>query len=218
MKRTLALVSFLLIWVVSAWAQDLMYISPRTELPLRSGKGTQYRIIAVLKEGEQVKFLGEEDNWAQIETGSGKIGWVLRRYLDSEAPPNIRLANLKKEYQALQGKYDQLVTQQQETMSQLNSCQSSLDSCIESRERVKQEFAALKKDAADVFTLKSRLEETERELRELKRDFVTVKKENAMLKNGQRVKWFLAGASVLVIGWIIGVITGRGRRRRPTLL
>ncbi len=216
--RAALVAAMLLLLALSAWAADMMYVTPRTELPLRSGKGTEYRIVAVLTEGEQVKFLREEDNWAEVETASGKRGWVLRRYIDSTPPPSIRLTRLREECDGLRSQYETLISQQQETMSRLDSCQASLDSCIDSREKVKQEYAALKQDAADIFKLKSRLEEAEKELRELKRDFVTVKKENAMLKNGQRIKWFMAGAAVLLAGWIIGMVTGRGRKRRSTLL
>ena len=49
---------------------------------LRSGAGTGYSQVAVLKNGEAVTVLDiSENGWYKLKTAAGKTGWVLGDYL-----------------------------------------------------------------------------------------------------------------------------------------
>jgi septal ring factor EnvC (AmiA/AmiB activator) len=48
------------------------------DLRMRSGPGTDYRVVAGLEKGAQVTILGRDDGWLQIEQG-GRQGYVIAR-------------------------------------------------------------------------------------------------------------------------------------------
>ncbi len=54
-------------------------------LNVRSGPGTDFDILASVKQGDQVLGLREDSGWVQIELNDGTIGWVSNRYVSKGA-------------------------------------------------------------------------------------------------------------------------------------
>lgn len=66
-------------------------------LNLRSGAGTQYRITGTVAPGEGLDILERAEKWTRIRTAEGKEGWISAGYLDAQAPPAKRLAQIEAE-------------------------------------------------------------------------------------------------------------------------
>ncbi|WHY18838.1 N-acetylmuramoyl-L-alanine amidase [Paenibacillus sp. G2S3] len=50
-------------------------------LRIRSGPGTQYKVLGSLKAKDSVALLLRQNDWARIRTASGDIGWVAAQYI-----------------------------------------------------------------------------------------------------------------------------------------
>ncbi|MBY3623164.1 SH3 domain-containing protein [Acinetobacter sp. CUI P1] len=50
-------------------------------LRIRSGPGTQYKVLGSLKAKDTVALLLRQNDWARIRTASGDIGWVAAQYI-----------------------------------------------------------------------------------------------------------------------------------------
>ncbi|BBH22265.1 N-acetylmuramoyl-L-alanine amidase [Paenibacillus baekrokdamisoli] len=50
-------------------------------LRIRSGAGSDYKVVGSLVKSEQVTILSRRDGWVQIRTSSGQVGWVDERYI-----------------------------------------------------------------------------------------------------------------------------------------
>ncbi|WP_313637864.1 N-acetylmuramoyl-L-alanine amidase [Paenibacillus sp.] len=50
-------------------------------LRIRSGPGTQYKVLGSLKAKDTVALLLRQNDWARIRTASGEIGWVAAQYI-----------------------------------------------------------------------------------------------------------------------------------------
>ncbi|QHT59480.1 SH3 domain-containing protein [Paenibacillus lycopersici] len=55
-------------------------------LRIRSGPGTDYKVIGSLKEGQQVTILSSQSSWLKISTSSKTTGWIAKEYVDKGAP------------------------------------------------------------------------------------------------------------------------------------
>ncbi len=194
-----------------------MYVTPRNALPVRTGQGFQYRIIAILKDGTKVTLLKTNGNWAYVRLQNGKQGWVLKRYLSKEIPLRQQIARLKKQNQELTSK---LLNAQKN----LSDIQNKLKVTLTQNKTLKNKldyistlYEQLKHDASNVISLRKAYETSQKELQQAKQQIVALETQNNHLKNNDRIKWFLAGAAVLLIGWLIGLVMGKGRRRRSSL-
>jgi SH3 domain protein len=70
-------------------------------LQLRSGPGNEYRIIKVLKTGDEVARLEQQDAWLRVRIADGSEGWVPDGFTSAERPARLELpAALQKLHEA----------------------------------------------------------------------------------------------------------------------
>lgn len=94
MRKVAMLLSILLLLVIilGSWtsadasAANIGIVSTRTSLNVRSGPGTNYRVIGSLRNGTRVALLGSSGNWYKINYG-GKTGFVSKSYVKVQAAP-----------------------------------------------------------------------------------------------------------------------------------
>lgn len=207
------------IWLpLLAFGGQVRYVTPKAEIPLRSGKGTDYRIIAVVQDGEQVTVLEEEGYWARIKRENGVEGWIMKRFLSETPPPSQLLQGLRSEKSRLSQKIASLQQELAISMNKGKECKSRLTECVSERNNISRRYNSLKADSANVMTLRDELQNTSRDLEIVKQQLESAMAENKILRKNDRIRWFMAGASVLLAGWLIGLIMGRGKRKRPSLL
>lgn len=70
-------------------------------LNLRSGAGTQFKILATVPVGEKVTVLEEAGAWTQIRLAEGRTGWIAAGFLEPTAPPVLRVGELESEVERL---------------------------------------------------------------------------------------------------------------------
>ena len=225
----ISLIVFLaLLTAVSGWAENL-YVKPSSEITMRRGKGTDFKIIAVLKDGTPVEMLAEADDWAQVRLESGREGWVLRRFLSDTPPLGQQVESLQREKevltettQSLKSRVDQLTAEKDEIERRLSDekaeVEQELNQCVVERTTVNEDYLTLQEDTADVIQTKTDLESARTRVEELERQVGTLQKENDRLGKTETLKWFLAGGGVLFVGWLIGMISRKSRKKRSSLL
>jgi SH3 domain protein len=197
---------------------EFFYVIPSAEIPLRSGKGSEYRIITVILNGSRVQLLKQEDDWAMVRTSNNDKGWMPKRYLSTSPPLKDVVTSLRTQNDQLKKQTTEVSKQLDEATEARNQYGQDLKACILDRDQIRKSYDSLKEDAADVIHFKQALSETAKELQEIKHNYTIAQQENEHLRDNSRIKWFLTGGGVLIVGWIIGLITTRGRKRRPSLL
>ncbi len=70
-------------------------------LTLRTGAGTQYRIIGSLSTGDVATILTRGDGWTKVRTAEGKEGWVSAGFLQASPPARIQLERLERNAEEL---------------------------------------------------------------------------------------------------------------------
>ncbi len=204
-------------FLLSAQASSL-YVAPSSEVPLRTGKSNAKKIIAVLSDGTQVDLLQEEDAWALVRTARGKEGWILRRYLTESPPPRMQVASLKKKNQALRERYQKLKAEMEQLSASGSDYRKQLAKCVSERDTIKAKYESLRQDAANVIQTRKMLAETQKKLSQANALLISLKQKVNNMEANSNVKWFLAGGGVLLVGWLLGLFSGRRRKRKPSLL
>lgn len=80
---------------------EIKFVRPDLDIPVRRGRGEQYKILKFVKDGDQVEFFEENGNWAKVRLQSGTEGWMIKRYLSAEKPPVEQLRELRAENEQL---------------------------------------------------------------------------------------------------------------------
>jgi len=200
-------------------AAEPWHVAPQIDINLRAGKGTEFKILAILSAGTPIELIGaEEDGWVRVRLADGTEGWMLKRYLGRGAPPLEAMADL----QATTSKLEHEIEEQQEHLARLTAnyqrSQAELKAAVKERAAIQVAYDNILKDAAEVINIKKRLGATTENLQELKQHLAVVEQENEDLRSNKNIWWFVAGGGIIFLGWLIGMLTGRNRRRGPSLL
>ena len=215
--RPMVLAAGMLLAAVQLSAQTL-YIQPASEVPLRRGQGTEYKITAIISDGTPVNLLEEQEGWSRVKLEDGKEGWILTRYLSATPPLTTRIELLEQEKQTLVAEVEALKQQLGEVTDAHDMAAADLSSCIGERTDLRDRYQTLERDTADVVQTKKDLERALEEIEVLKSSYDELKIANSVLKKNESIKWFLAGTGVLLAGWILGRFSQRAKKRKPSLL
>jgi SH3 domain protein len=97
MRRAL-LLPLGILWLASpAWATQL-FVRDEVRINLRSGPGDQYRIIRVLKSGDELSQIAVLGDWVQVKGRDGREGYVPTAYVTDEIPASKLLPELRSKY------------------------------------------------------------------------------------------------------------------------
>lgn len=172
------------------------------EVTLRTGQGTEFGIVRMIRSGTPVEVLEQDrrSGYTRIRMPGGTEGWILTRYL-TDSPLGAE------ELVAARQRIDQLTRENRELTEERNRYMGEADTLAE-------ELARLKDLSSNAIAL----EDANRGLRStLIRNEETIgslETENQKLRSTVTRDWFLTGAGVLVGGILIGVIVPRLRWRR----
>jgi SH3 domain protein len=214
--HVVALAILLTLWLFSSktWAKTL-YVSDTTlEVILRSGPDISHRIIASLPIGARLTVSRAENGWAEVSLPDGRTGWTLERYLTDRPPWKFTAEKLAEEKTQLESQISEIEASSRELGQENERIERELTLLKQNLEATSKEYEALKKGSTNYLGLQEAHEKLASELPELKAKLVQAQRTYDKLQYSSNTRWFLYGAGVMTLGWIVGLIMGGRRRRR----
>ncbi len=194
------------------------YIKSRPDIAVRTGQGVDYKIIYMAKDGIAVELLEEEDSYARIRLDNGKEGWVLRRFLSEEPPLEGIVDSLRAEKEKLKQRETKIAQELDDVSTRLARSEAELNSVLAERDQLKTDYQTLRQDTADVIKIRNERLAATQENQSLQQELATLTQDKDRLVKDKAFKWFLAGAGVLLVGILLGLMSARSRRRKSSLL
>ena len=135
--------------VVLAWhgAVHAEWIKGDVRLNLRTGPGTERRIITSVGTGDRVTVLDRVEGWTHVRVADGQDGWVPAGYLAAEAPPTVRLEQAETELEGIRRKLEELTSETEELRSANTSLTATNKGLTVSNDRLDLENRDLKAGA-----------------------------------------------------------------------
>ena len=199
MKTKALFTAFLLCFAAQAAAETL-YITDRINATFRGGPGTQYSILKGLPSGTSVKVLEKAEKWSRVTEEGGDEGWVLTQWLVPTPTNGVLLKKLNVTHKRLVKSNANLKGQMAELKKESADLKGQLASSQESAASSEQSYQQLKKKSENFLQLEEDYKETKNQLENLSKK-ADILNDRLSKKN---MIWFLAGAGVLLVGFIIG--------------
>jgi len=203
--------------VIPEAGAEVFYVSDFVRVTLRSGPGIDYRVIDMIGTGQKVASLERGQEWTKVRTEGGKEGWILTRHLTTDPPSVLLVETLSQENGRQKEKLADLSATHNKLVEEVRSLKKELDAGRSELSTLKTEHESLKKGATEYLELKARHEKTAAELAEATRRAESYEKDLTRLELHQNIRWFLSGAGVLIVGFIIGFSAKRQKRRTSLL-
>ncbi|MGB2689867.1 MAG: TIGR04211 family SH3 domain-containing protein [Desulfobacterales bacterium] len=216
--RTLGIVGICLFLLSTAvLAETKYYINDSMKITMRTGPATDRKIIALLSVGQEVKILESENEWTMVRLLNGKEGWVISRFLTDQTPESIQLEALKKNHSALQTKDASLMEENQALKAENKKLGIDLNTSETKQRGLGTSYETLKRESKQFLDLQAKYKESTSKLAAQTQKAEKYEDELTKLLWNKNIKWFLGGAGVLILGFIIGFSTKRQRRHSSLL-
>lgn len=184
---------------------------------MRSGPGTQYRIIQnSVSSGTHIQLLNTAEGWANISI-NGKEGYVPSQYITNSPTAAVKLAQLEKQHANLKANHEKvsaelatLKKQSSDLSRELTNTRKQLSSSEQSLEQVQQVAA----DPIKVNQINKQLNQT---ISLLETEVDQLKAKNTQLENDQTYKGWAFGLGTILLGMLLGAwLKARGKRSSST--
>ena len=216
--KSISLVVVLFLGLVGSAFAETRYVSDRLEIQMRTGKGTQFRILRMLPSGTPLEVLevDQENGYSRVRAPGGVEGWVLNRYLmkgqaarDRLADAEKRLAEFELENRKLKTSFGDL----KQEKSQADDKRGALD---KENRKLTQELEEIRRTASSALAIDTENKDLKGRIVAYERQLQTLQQENEGLKDRTARDWFMVGAGVIILGMIIGLIIPRIRWRKKS--
>lgn len=182
---------------------ETQYVAGVQKITFRTGPGIENKIIKMLETEEAVTVLEAGEEWTKIRDSEGNEGYVLSRFLDTETPYSLRFKWLKSNYDKLKEKEETVGEEKKHINQELKTIKEELESTKKTLAQTETKFEELKTGSTQYIQLKSQFEKSQEALE--------MQTKKIKVLEGQLsthyIMWFLAGAGVLFLGWLIGLAT-----------
>lgn len=216
--KTLGIVGLCLFLLSTAvLAETKHYINDNMKITMRTGPATDRKIIALLSVGQEVEVLKAENEWTLVRLLNGKEGWVISRFITDQTPESIQLETLKKNHSALQTKAASLMEENKAIKDENKTLGSHLNSSEAKKKSLSKSYETLKRESKQFLDLQAKYKESTSKLAAQTQKAEKYEDELTKLLWNKNIKWFLSGAGVLILGFIIGFSTKRQRRHSSLL-
>lgn len=213
----------------AAWAET-RYISDQLVVSLREQPQDGSEAIVYLKTDTPVEVLEVGEQYMRVKTKNGEIGYIQKSYLTKETPKATVISRLTRENEGLKERIRELEKQYREAFSKGDEAQKNilseleearlqiaklekalLNSETELAERT-QAYEALKKNSENIIDITAERDRLRLSHEELTTAVTSLDEERKELLKKETIQWFLTGAGVLFLGWVIGKFS-RSRRK-----
>jgi len=211
------------------------YVSDRLVLTMRSGPGDQFPVMKTLISNTALEILEKGERYFKVSLEDGNVGWVQKQYITYNLPAPLVIVQMQKKVDELVASNAKLLEARSplaEGMDiktagyeeKISKIQALLDQEIKEKkelasalDKALKEHERFLNDSKDTVSVISKNRDLEKENARLSDEISKFKEHKEGLLMTSMMKWFLAGAGVMIIGWIMGRSMG-GSKRSSRLL
>jgi len=216
---------------------ETIYVGDRLIVGIREIPENSAPSIGSLKSDDAVELLEEGDVFFKVRLDDGTEGYIKKQYLTKNRPKALIIADLEKQLArqkqavadlkaSMSGSQSELQEKQTELQKEIDALKAELadrdkqlaeinkqlETARNELEKTEHDYQALQTEAADVVSIVKAREELKKENERLTDELNTMREDSVYLLTTFYIKWFLAGAGVMFVGWMIGKSSRRKRR------
>jgi SH3 domain protein len=196
---------------------ETKYVTENLTVTLRTGPGTDRKIIAFPSAGDPLEVVTPGDEYSEVRAPNGKQGYVLTRYLTNREPPARVLARLQLQYQQVVEKYDALKQRSSQLSGDNQGLSGELAKTQRELEKLTAEHETLKTESKQYLQLKAKYTKAVKDAAEARAKSDKVEKELQQLYSSEVNTGLLYGGGLIVLGFVTGFIVKRPKRRSPLM-
>src|SRR5262245_20456845 len=191
-----------------------MYATDTFEIVVRSERQIAgLNMIKVLSSGVPIEVRDMDDTWATVRLEDGRTGYVEKRHLIDREPYKVTTERLQLEVGQQRERLTTL-TQQLATLRDEHQRLQKASAVSETQlQTISQKYEQLRQEATTVqlLEIQEKYADLQRAHTEAQQQLSALHDAYTSLKSSTRLTWFLSGAGVILLGWLLGMTSARWR-------
>jgi SH3 domain protein len=206
-KQLFCMLLLTMITATSYAAVEKRYVGDKIWLQLRSGPGTDFRILKALPSGEHLIFREqtEDKNYTKVTTDKGVEGWVLSRFLEDEPIAKEKLILSQRELVKVKAELDTLKQQTDTLSEEKSSLSGDRSSLTRENKTLEKELKRIKEISANALQLDSKNTKLTKRNQELEIQLETLTADNTRLKDNKERTYMIIGGGLIIFGLFLGL-------------
>ncbi|MFH2065573.1 MAG: TIGR04211 family SH3 domain-containing protein [Pseudomonadota bacterium] len=238
MERTVIFFIFFSMILVSAFpiavSAETRYVSDILVITMRAEEDKDSGVVQTLRSNTPLEVLEETEEYLKVRTENNQEGWVNKRYITSSIPKPMIIAELGEKINRLELNLEaikkgkkQLENELEENRQNQGHSIGQYQSAIEQERRdakkvneeykdISEKYNQLLNQSQNVTQMAQKIEKLENENSQLQDSEIKNSKTIEKLKSEKNdlfqtgiIRWFIAGAAVLLVGILLGKISRR---------
>ncbi len=224
--QALALILFLL--SPSLVFAEKVYLSDTLIVSLRDSASLGGEVVSYLKSGDPLEVIKEnEDGFILVQTATGEQGWLQKKYTIKTKPKDLIIADLEGRINSLQVQLESAVASSaalkassRDSKAEVRDKEKEVARLLETIDELKEavrtaekKYEDLRQKSQNVVEISSERDNLLARLKTVDQEVALLRVENAELIQTDRILWFLAGFGVFLVGWLMGKISRKSRKR-----
>lgn len=215
----------------TAASGETLYVSDVLIVNLRAEPSNSAETLRLLRTGQEVELLERTGRFLKVRTSEGEVGWVQEQYLTPETPKatviqdlRTQVSRLRARVQEAEGTASELTGELEALQNSASTTTSDLEEALEEArseatrtatrlEEVRRLYEDLRARSEDVLQVTEDRDRLRQERETMTRDLERLQEERSSLVKSAAIRWFLAGAGVFVLGWLVGTLSRKKRGR-----
>jgi SH3 domain protein len=225
LRKTISVFLFIFVIILTATIKsvfaDTRYVSDELIISVRDGQNQDDNVLGNIRTGTAIDVLEEKGRYLRIKTEDGLEGWVQAQYIISEKPNARIIEDLRNELNEQDALSDNLLANKKIYEIRIRELEQELNINQKNTAKVKSELIELNKkykkllsNSENTDELIKKLEKSKQLDSKLKADISNLKKDSQNPLKSSIIQPFLAGAGVLIVGFILGGLARRRKRSK----
>jgi SH3 domain protein len=202
---------FLTITLSTAAMAETLWVSDVFEVTLRTGPTTSNAIQMMVESGTALEVLERDADagYTRVRTNGGTEGWVLSRYLMTEASAREQLQTLTRQLTSANAEGSSRESQLGAIRGEYESAKRRIAELERSEASLQEELAEIRQTAANTLAIDSQNKSLQQQLTDTEIQVSVLEQANETLSGQTTRNWFITGALVLFGGVLLGLILPR---------
>ena len=200
---------------------DTRYVSDELIISVRDGQNQDDNVLGHIRTGTAVDVLEEKGRYLRIKTENGLEGWVQAQYIIPEKPNARIIEDLRNELNEQDALSDKFLAKKiiyeiriRELEQELNINQKNTAKEKSEQKELNKKYKKLLSYSENTDELIKKLEKSKQLDSKLKTEISNLKKSSKNPLKSSMIQPFLAGAGILIVGFILGGLARRRKRSK----
>ncbi len=192
---------------VDAAHADTQYVSDMLVLTIRDNPDKDANILGNVKTADSVEVLETGDRFMRIRTPEGLEGWVKKNFITAGKPKAIIIKEMKNEISQLRAKIEEFENNRDADLNEIKA--GSQDDKLKIKQLTEKYNTLLKESKKHTAALTGERDKLTAINKELNIEVDNLTQDLDSHPKTKRIQFFLAGAGVLLLGFLLGLSAKR---------